>query len=225
VYTDESHVPDDYRPTRKNIGAAIKWLLQAVPKGSESKCNLFFHYSGHGSWTYDKNGDETDKRDESICPVDYAKAGCILDDELHSLMVAPIADNENVLLTCLFDCCHSGTALDLRYDHEVECPTPELRTYKTLQNKANASTKCKVILWSGCLDNQTSADAYIERKSQGAMTWGFLTVIRQFQASRPNLSYKKVLSNIQDLLLKNKYEQIPHLSTSTPIALNECMTF
>jgi metacaspase-1 len=225
LYTDESHVAADLKPTRANIENGIRWLTSGLD--TTKKYRLFLHYSGHGSWTYDKNSDETDKRDESICPLDYATAGCIIDDDLQKLVVEPIAEMANVKITCLFDCCHSGTALDLRYDHEVAMSslTPDLRTFTMLQNKAYKATKCEVILWSGCLDDQTSADAYIARASQGAMTWGFLSIIRKYQAINKPVTYKRALAELQILLNKSGYEQIPHFSSSKLILLSDTITF
>lgn len=228
VYTDERETDAAFRPTRANIERAIKWLNSDLPAGSPVQ--LFLHYSGHGSWTYDQSagkaggGDEADGRDESICPVDYDTAGCIIDDDLNKLVVVPIADKANVSLMCLFDCCHSGTALDLRYDYEIEINgnTPNTRTYKMVQEKSLQKTQSQVVLWSGCLDTQTSADAYIARQSQGAMTWGFLTTVRK---NKNVLSYKKLLSELQLQLRSARYEQVPHLSCSKMVNLADRVLF
>lgn len=221
VFTDQRENDPAFRPTRANIEKAIKWLHSDLPT---TPVQLFLHYSGHGSWTYDQSagtagaGDEADGRDESICPVDYNTAGCIIDDDLNRLVVAPIAELANVSMTCLFDCCHSGTALDLRYDYEIDVngATPTTRTYKMVQQKSLQKTKSQIVLWSGCLDTQTSADAYIARQSQGAMTWGFLTTVRK---NKNVLSYKKLLSELQLQLKSARYEQIPHFSCSKMVNL------
>lgn len=227
TYTDEEYSPDDRIPTRANIIAAIQWLVRGAEEANGEPIHLFLHYSGHGSWSYDKNGDESDGRDESICPLDYTKAGCIVDDELKRLVVNPIANKPNVKLTCLFDCCHSGTALDLRYDHEVmvNSKDPKKRMYSLIEQKAYAPTECDLTLWSGCLDNQTSADAYISRKSQGAMTWGLLSVLKKHHKRGKNPTFKRVLADVQILLHENGFEQIPHLSTGKMISLGDHITF
>lgn len=51
--------------------------------------------------------------DETLVPLDYQSAGQITDDELHRIIVQPLP--EGCKLTCVFDCCHSGTILDLPY--------------------------------------------------------------------------------------------------------------
>lgn len=227
ILTDDKSTDAGCRPTRANIMSALKWLIECtvgIQKGTKVK--LFVHFSGHGSWITDKSGDEMDGRDETICPEDYAANGVIVDDELYKVLVEPIAAIESVQLSCLFDCCHSGTAMDLRYDVEIDrggyTKDPTVRTYKVLQQKSKQQTKCQVVLLSGCLDNQTSADAYINRKSQGAMTWGFLETVRKFKG---NLSFKRLLSQVQTRLMAAGYEQIPHLSFSRSVDLSEKMTF
>lgn len=42
--------PDDIKPTKKNIEAALKWLVQ----GAEAGDSLFLHFSGHGGSMVDK---------------------------------------------------------------------------------------------------------------------------------------------------------------------------
>ena len=74
---------------------------------------LFFHYSGHGGQQTDKDGDESDGKDETLVPLDYQTAGQITDDELHKLLVARLPHGAHMTVVC--DCCHSGTILDLPY--------------------------------------------------------------------------------------------------------------
>lgn len=46
-------------------------------------------------------------------PQDFEKKGQIRDDDLLKVLVHPMP--EGVTMTCLMDCCHSGTVLDLPY--------------------------------------------------------------------------------------------------------------
>jgi hypothetical protein len=61
---------------------------------------------------------------------------------------------------------------------------------------------------SGCSDQQTSADAFINNISQGAMTWSFIESVN----NNPNLSWRELIKSMRDLL-KSNYTQIPQLST------------
>lgn len=76
VLTDDSRNPRQI-PTRANMIAAMQWLVQ----GARANDALFFHYSGHGGQTKDKDGDEDDGYDEVIYPLDFKQAGHIVDDE------------------------------------------------------------------------------------------------------------------------------------------------
>lgn len=73
-------------PTRANILAAMRWLVADAAPGD----HLFFHYSGHGSQTNDWTGDEADGMNETILPVDFKRAGQIVDDELNVVLVNPL---------------------------------------------------------------------------------------------------------------------------------------
>lgn len=70
----------------------------------------------------DLDGDEEDGYDETIYPVDHAKypgeSGQIIDDLMHDIMVKPLC--EGCRLTCIFDSCHSGTALDLPFVYSTK---------------------------------------------------------------------------------------------------------
>jgi hypothetical protein len=96
-------------PTRDNIMAAY----QQIVCDSEPGDVVYLHYSGHGGKLRDDDGDEEDGYDETLVPVDYETAGQIWDDELLRKLVIPMPTG--VFVTCVMDCCHSGTVLDLPY--------------------------------------------------------------------------------------------------------------
>jgi len=96
-------------PTKKNMEEAYKKLVHESEPGDA----VFCHYSGHGGRLRDDGNDEADGYDETLIPVDYQTAGQIRDDDLYLNLVGAMP--EGVQLTCLMDCCHSGTVLDLPY--------------------------------------------------------------------------------------------------------------
>jgi len=113
MLTDNSPNPREI-PNLKNMIDAMHWLVHdAKPNDS-----LFFHFSGHGGQTKDTNGDEEDGYDEVIYPVDFKTVGHIVDDRMHEIMVKPLP--AGCRLTSIFDCCHSGSALDLPYMYSTE---------------------------------------------------------------------------------------------------------
>ena len=110
ILVDDPTEPGSQMPTCENIISRCKWLVEGAAAGD----SLFIHYSGHGSQLENTDGTEEDGFDETLVPCDYSTAGQIRDDTLFSLLVAPL--EKGVQLLAIFDCCHSGTMLDLPYD-------------------------------------------------------------------------------------------------------------
>ena len=96
-------------PTKNNI----IYALQNLAADSQPGDVAFVHYSGHGGFVPDDDGDEEDGYDETMIPVGFQSAGQIRDDDLFKYLVGPM--QAGVTLTALMDCCHSGTILDLPY--------------------------------------------------------------------------------------------------------------
>jgi hypothetical protein len=97
------------QPTKANIMAAFEYLAHVSEPGDA----IVMHYAGHGGRVKDLSGDEEDGFDESMVPVDFRTAGQILDDDIFMTLVHPL--KEGVYMTCIIDCCHSGTILDLPF--------------------------------------------------------------------------------------------------------------
>lgn len=204
----EIKVITDYRnstlkPTKKVIQDVLKEFVEKTQSGD----TLFVHYSGHGSHIFDKDGDEIDRQDEVICPCDNTY---IKDDDLYEILVKKFP--KDAKLICLFDCCHSGSILDL----------PVMYTHKSniiKQNKHDIS-HLDCVMISGCKDDQTSADAYINRGYKGALTWA---ISESFIDAKDlsDLTWKEIITVIRLKLKKRKYQQIPQLSTSCEQLLNE----
>ncbi|KAI8928014.1 caspase domain-containing protein [Entophlyctis helioformis] len=132
MLTDDQQNPV-FRPTKQNILNAIQWLVA----GSRPGDSLFFHFSGHGSQQADKDGDEEDGFDETICPLDFKTAGQIVDDDLNNMLVKPLP--HGVRLTAVFDCCHSGSALDLPFTYLPDGTLKQSNKLATLGGLAGAS--------------------------------------------------------------------------------------
>ena len=86
---------------------------------------MVFQFSGHGGQQKDKTGDEKDGMDETILPYDHDKAGQITDDQLYKMLIKPLPPG--VLLTCVMDCCHSGTSIDLPFVHVLHTDEGEVQ--------------------------------------------------------------------------------------------------
>ena len=189
------------KPTKANILDEITILLN----NSKSGDKLFLGFSGHGTYTKDTTGDETDGFDEMFVPLDF---NSISDDEIKILINNKL--KKDVTLFALFDCCYSATMLDLRYQYfdseNYDNSTENIKETETIGN---------IIMVSGCMDNQTSEDAYINSTYQGAMTWSFLDTVNK----NPNLTWKELITSMRSSLKTSNYQQVPQLSSGRKLDL------
>eukprot|EP01057_Protomagalhaensia_wolfi_P005127 Protomagalhaensia_wolfi_Nauph_80__5126@NODE_547_length_2329_cov_13_934934_g407_i0_p1_GENE_NODE_547_length_2329_cov_13_934934_g407_i0NODE_547_length_2329_cov_13_934934_g407_i0_p1_ORF_typecomplete_len500_score91_42Peptidase_C14/PF00656_22/5_5e58Raptor_N/PF14538_6/8_1e05Peptidase_C13/PF01650_18/0_0064DUF1296/PF06972_11/0_17HOIPUBA/PF16678_5/0_21G_path_suppress/PF15991_5/5_9DUF3824/PF12868_7/6_8e03DUF3824/PF12868_7/0_43_NODE_547_length_2329_cov_13_934934_g407_i0681567 len=193
-----------YLPTKKNILKAMEWLVKDAQTGDV----LFFHYSGHGSqkpsldgYTYEQDG-----LDETICPLDFRKAGEIRDDEMASIMQKDLP--AGVRLFCVMDCCHSGTGLDLPYVCDVEDDT-------WIKLNTKYKSKGDVTLLAGCQSDQTSADLTLRcgKRAGGALTLALLSAL----SMKPfRHTYHTLISTTMKSLKERGFKQIIQLSSSIP---------
>lgn len=98
-------------PTSENIYEALIGLTHELEDGD---C-AFVHFSGHAIQVEDNDNDEVDKLDEVLVPIDTENG--ILDDYLYEYFLREL--QEGVTMTCLIDCCHSGSLFDLPYQVKV----------------------------------------------------------------------------------------------------------
>jgi hypothetical protein len=191
ILTDNTSI----KPTRDNIISNFTNLLSNAKSGDV----IFFFYSGHGSYIKDKNNNEVTGNDQVIVPCDF---NCILDDEFKNIINKNLKNE--VTLISIFDCCFSGSVLDLKYQY-----LDSLYNNNLSVNNAETDTTGNVILISGCSDIQTSEDATINMKDQGALTWAFLETFK----SKPTQTWKQLLEGMRELLKNSKFNQIPQLSS------------
>jgi len=135
-------------PSKENILDNLRWLFESASEGDQ----LVLTYAGHGSQVEDLNGDENDGFDECLVPADcWARdePNIILDDELGAMLSII---HPGAYLTCFFDCCHSGTMLEL-----VHCIDPNAGN---LQDKVEKRPDRKKIdrKEDGFAANKPSAD-------------------------------------------------------------------
>merc|ERR1712113_878895 len=226
----EDQGDDAKLPTTDNIRSGFSWLMDGAAPGDL----LFFAYSGHGSQMPDPTGTEPDGKNECICPLDCQTAPwpehIILDNEINDVFDKGLP--EGVRCVCVFDCCHSATCADLSCMREASLDLsstqsrfldPPEEVQQALDALADSYSNSRDIvdrsdetpnkyLWvfSGCQDDQTSADASIDGRRQGALTWGLLK----------SLSESNYVARYSDLLtatkqkLRGRYTQVPALSTT-----------
>jgi hypothetical protein len=203
IMTDETQI----KPTFSNI---INSFTNFIKSGNDGDL-LFLYYSGHGSQTYDYNGDERDGKDELIITSDLAG---ITDDKLKQIIQSNL--KKNVTLFCLFDCCNSGTILDLKYQY-LSSNEYELNNDVSITDTDDKETMGNVILLSGCRDEQYSYE--IEQSNnlvQGIMTTNFINIVK----SNPLISWRELLIKIRNIIKDKNIDQIPQLSSGKIINMN-----
>jgi len=189
----------ELKPTKSNILNELKKLIINAKAGDL----LFFYYSGHGSYTYDRNGDETDGKDEMLVSLDSLP---VLDDELKTILQTHLS--REITIIGMFDSCHSGTVLDLKYNYLV---SDSLKDDIYSENDKASECQGNVIMISGCMDSQTSAEALIQNKAQGALTWSFIDCLKK----SPNCSWRELIKTMRGSLKTNGFSQIPQLSSDS----------
>ena len=214
LMTKYNFVPNDIRilidtpnprATRK---AAIIQALNTLKLASINR-NLdlvYFHYSGHGSQQRDQNAEETDGLDEGLCPIDFASAGLITDDELAAVFSQ---FNPRTRIIVVTDCCHSGSILDLPCNYNSDGESNQISQLKP-------STHPNMICLSGCVDADTSADAWDPevRKAGGALTMCLMKAL----TANPDQSLFAIYERTVAYLKQGNYSQRPVLSSSQPLS-------
>lgn len=251
-------------PNGHNILAAMQWLV------SEPGTTNFLHYSGHGGQVPADDDYRASNFDDTIVPVDFERNGQIPSGVLHRTLISRLPPNSTLFI--VFDCCHSGSAVELPYVYRADAngnvnmmdnlqtgmhlvgeashliqggftidKVSEARTllagatdfFRGLMhepaqtdqyglgqsdtyNEYEQEGAKNVWMYSGCRDDQTSADASIAGSHVGAMSWAFLEVMRQYGAQQ---SWVQVLTRTRELL-KGRYQQIPQLSVGFQQDLN-----
>ena len=195
----ENNICDSHKciwPSRSNIISTLKDV-----RGKYKK--YFIHYSGHGASITDWSGDESDWKDEVLCPYDYATAGIIKDDTLNSEFLQYL--DSDCYVRILMDCCRSGTIWDLKYKYTSN---------NVEKNSSAPDINCNVIALSGCKDNQYSYDVYTSGQSQGAFTHCFLKSIKS-NMRESNSNMKDLINKINENLISGGWSaQTSRLTSS-----------
>lgn len=223
VLTDDTPT----KPTRANMEAALSWLVNGCKAGD----TLLFYYSGHGSSMRDQNGDERDKRDEVLVPLDYKTRGVIHDDWLSANVVSKVCAGASMY--AFTDCCHSGSMLDLGYtmtcnstyrngnmNRDMPYVSQDWTNQYSMNNEHTRNAVGDIYMFSGCLDPQTATDAFIRGQSQGAFTACLMQLLNNNTVKNSNgtTTLRKgillidVLKEVTCRLIVGGYAQRPQFS-------------
>jgi metacaspase-1 len=221
--SNDIKVLTDLSATKKAMQSGIRALVNSGKKGDV----LYLHYSGHGSNVPDRNGDEADHRDEILCPSDLDWKDPLTDDWLRTSFNKL---KSRVNLTVVMDCCHSGTNTrailpsdapiiprylpnpwDLMAEESRRVLRGKLRKTRSRAARASADVveaEIDETLITGCRATQTSADAYMGRTYNGALTYSLVAAL---QAARGKLTSRELHTATVQRLKTGNFDQVPQL--------------
>ena len=213
------------KPTRANILKGFDSLTALLKTGDEA----FFHYSGHGLQIPDYNGDEESGYDSAIAPIDFTRSGFISDDIIRTNLIQKIPSGAKLYV--ILDACHSGTGCDLCYKYDdssyLQKNTSVLpATYVSsdwalkqtmYEFKRYSKTAGEVYCISGCQDDQTSADAYIQNQNtfNGALTYILLSLLKSNDLK--TLKWKNLLKDVCCNEKIQEYTQRTAITSGNPL--------
>jgi hypothetical protein len=163
----------------------------------------------------DTNGDEKAGFDSCIYGYTDTALEPILDDELRAALAVKIPSGSKCF--AVFDCCNSGTALDLQYTWQA--PASGRLTFS--QDWKYSRTRGQVIFLSACKDDQYAMDTVNAFGTPGGAL--SLALMTTWQTYRKTMKVKHLLWDIRTILKNNGYSQIPQISTGGPISSEEVL--
>lgn len=183
--------------TRDSILHSLEELLEKAGKGDV----VFIYYAGHGSQVKNSLSSEPDKKDETLVPADFWKEGVqdIRDKEL-SVYLNRFLD-KGVLLTVIFDSCHSGSAArgkndllfgeeNTRYMEEASLDVMDAIAPRRPEERG-------ALILSAAQDFEFAKEQKDENNHfHGAFTLALLKALRQLPAAAPAADIFNSLSAI-----------------------------
>jgi hypothetical protein len=199
-------------PSGANIIAGLRWLVEGLGPGDAA----YLHYSGHGNLVRDVSGDEASGFDSCIYAVpfdDKSKFESVTDDALRTHLVDAVPEGATV--TAVFDCCNSGTCLDLRYT-----VVPVGQGVVVTETTRYAKSKGQVFLLSACTDTQKAA----ETATQAGLPCGVLTKALLAALPTPGaMKLNRALGILRANIKRMGYKQTTQLSCGTSAAFDAAL--
>lgn len=167
-------------PTRQNVLKAFETICKSTKPNTLIVC----YFSGHGSQVRDLDGDEDDGKDETLCLIDeHGNIQNIVDDTLSQTFYNMLPASCELLV--IFDCCHSGSSIDLKY-------TLGARSFAS--NSKYHETTIPVYYIGGTIDSLCS----YERNGRGYLTQCLLNILNR----QRNLTFQALFIYLRAELAK-----------------------
>jgi hypothetical protein len=204
--------------TRAVILSQLNDMVGALTPGD----TLVFTYSGHGSYQPDLDGDEPDRRDETLCPHDIRATGPITDDQLYELF-SGVPHGTRVVTVA--DSCFSGTLhrfADFGGDGvgRARFLPPEAWSGMVGHDRAwqraaalppKGRPRAGALVMAGASDREFAYDASFGGRPNGAYTYAALKALAGMTADDTPVSYQQWHRRIRTMLPSDRYPQTPQL--------------
>jgi len=186
-------------------------------------------WSGHGSWQVDRSGDEPDRRDEVICPVDYSRSGMISDDDLYQVFTS---GHRWARVVFISDSCHSGSVNRLagpltsytagerpprlaKFLPPAEwMPENQVEVARRVELvPSKGKPRASALLLAACTDVQVAYDAWFNGRANGAFTYAALRALAALDKRFPKGggTYAQWQWEISQRLPSVDFDQAPRL--------------
>jgi hypothetical protein len=207
---------EDGQATRKAMLAELKKIVAET--GPEDV--VYIHFSGHGSRVDDTDGDEEDKKDETLVPYDGRTGDVpdITDDEMYYILKKLDAKDALVVL----DSCHSGTATRGESDVQDRWVGEDSRVAlyaaagrgDDLSSRGDDSAESRgdgsstvlsddyrYVLITGAAAEQTAKDSKVNGSEfYGWLSWSLATSLSELdQSASANRVHRNVLRKMVDI--------------------------
>ena len=192
--------------------ALVEWLLKGAVPGDR----LLYHFSGHGSRLLSPENEVHDV----ICPVDFdfTPSRALSDADFRTIFAAiPAGAHFN----WISDSCHSGDlarSFGMRDVLPRFLPPPPalaaaiekaLAKRPATRSLTRAVEQLNGVLIAGCQSDEESADAKIDGRYSGALTYFLVKELRS--ATGLTRDIEGVLRSASDALLADRYHQHPQI--------------
>ena len=207
---------NDYEyPTKNNIIKYMNWIYDQTTI-SNLVDEITFYYSGHGTNIRDTNGDEPDKMDECIVPLDFNKSGLIVDDYIYLNFLSKLKPVKKIII--IMDSCNSASCTDLPFSFTLN----NNKIIKQFYSKRSViKNNQNIVVLSGCLDPKYSFDT----KEPDGTPCGLLSYWLRKTLEKYN--YNCTIENLL-ISIKNGFginDQMPVLSVNSNIHVPSSIIF
>lgn len=192
-----------------HLGSVKKaWSKMVSLCQAERDVDLFFVYSGHGTFRLTIDPGELGGQSDALVFLDHL----FYDYDVMAQFVRPLPPHVHLLI--VFDSCNSGSAANLPWTFNPLSGTVN-------QTSLHTDLTNDVMMISGCRDEQTSA-AGETMQDLSECTRVLIETLRE--NPRPNSTpITTIIQNMRTKLIAAKDTQIPQLSISKPLLLSRLL--